>query len=315
MEIYQLRYFLAVAETGNFTKAAARSFVSQPSLSQQIINLEAELGQKLFHRLGRKISPTPAGLLLVERARRILVEVDNTLSELKDDPQTKHRVMVGAIPTIAPYLLPKVIARCRMSYRNLEIATYEDFWPYLVESVVEGETDLALVSLPIPDKRVVVETLFKEPLLLAVGLTHPLSQKKDITPRDLREESFIMLGTSSSVTAQIQRFCGDHDFTPKIAHKCAQVSTVKTLVALGLGVAILPAGTFAAADEQMLVYREFASGAVTREIALIHHPRRYQSRGTEQFISALRAALARSPIPLLTAPVGIAVGVAPRVDL
>lgn len=299
MEIYQLRYFMAVAETGSFTKAAARCFVSQPSLSQQIINLEAELDQKLFHRLGRTISLTPAGHVLVERARRILVEVDNTLNELKDDPATPQRVAIGAIPTIAPYLLPKVIARCRMSHPKLEIVTHEDFLPYLVDSVVQGELDLALVSLPIHDPRVMVETLFREPLELVVGFTHRLCQKEKITARDLRDETFIMLGTSSSVTAQIQRFCGDHNFEPKVGHKCSQVPTVKTLVALGLGVAILPASTHAAGDEQMLAYKEISSGAPTREIGLISHPRRYQTRGSAQFIAVLRAALARDPIPPL----------------
>lgn len=300
MEIYQLRYFMAVAETRSFTKAAARCFVSQPSLSQQIMNLEDELGQKLFHRLGRTISLTPAGDLLVERSRRILVEVDNTLSELKDDPAAPLRVAVGAIPTIAPYLLPKVIARCRMANPQLEIVTHEDFLPYLVDSVVQGELDLALVSLPIRDPRVVVETLFREELELVVGFTHPLCQKEKITARDLRDEKFIMLGTSSSVTTQIQRFCGDHNFEPKIGHKCSQVPTVKTLVALGLGVAILPASTHAAGDEQMLVYKAISSGAPSREIGIVSHPRRYQSRGSAQFVAALRAALARDPIPLLS---------------
>ncbi len=302
MEIYQLRYFLAVAETGNFTKAATRCFVSQPSLSQQIINLEVELGQKLFHRLGRTIAPTQAGQLLVEKTRRILVEVDNTLSELKDDPAAKHRVTIGAIPTIAPYLMPKVIARCRMSHPQLEVVTHEDFFPYLVDSVVQGELDLALVSLPIRDQRVVVEILFKEPLQLVVGFTHPLCQKEKITARDLRDETFIMLGTSSSVTAQIQRFCGDHNFEPKVGHKCSQVPTVKTLVALGLGVAILPASTHASGDEQMLVYKEISGVAPTREIGLVSHPRRYQSRGSAQFIATLRATLARDPIPLRPVP-------------
>ncbi|MFI5336450.1 MAG: LysR family transcriptional regulator, partial [Opitutales bacterium] len=108
MEFYQLRYFAAVAETGNFTKAAARCNISQPSLSQQIINLEEELGKKLFHRLGRKISLTPAGQVLLERSRRILVEMDNTVKELSEDPNVGQRVAVGAIPTLAPYLLPKV---------------------------------------------------------------------------------------------------------------------------------------------------------------------------------------------------------------
>jgi LysR family hydrogen peroxide-inducible transcriptional activator len=198
--------------------------------------------------------------------------------------------------------MPKVIARCRMSHPQLEIVTHEDFFPYLLDSVVQGELDLALVSLPIRDQRVVTESLFREPLQLIVGFTHPLCQKEAITGRDLRDETFIMLGTSSSVTAQIQRFCGDHNFEPKVGHKCSQVATIKTLVALGLGVAILPASTHAAGDEQMLVYKEISGGAPTREIGLVRHPRRYQSRGTSQFIATLRATLARDPIPLLSVP-------------
>ena len=96
MELYQLRYFLAVTETGNFTKAAQRSFVSQPSLSQQILNLEEEFGQKLFHRLGRKAVLTEAGKTLVDGARRILNEADQTLGELKSDPLLGPKVAVGA---------------------------------------------------------------------------------------------------------------------------------------------------------------------------------------------------------------------------
>jgi len=113
MEIYQLRYFLAVAETGNFTKAAQRSFISQPSLSQQILNLEEELGQKLFDRLGRKVVLTEAGNTLLDGAHRIITEVDQTLGELKSDPLLGPRVSVGAIPTVAPFFLPGVLAHCR----------------------------------------------------------------------------------------------------------------------------------------------------------------------------------------------------------
>src|SRR3979490_3178245 len=126
MELYQLRYFLAVAETGNFTKAAQRSFVSQPSLSQQILNLEEEFGQQLFHRLGRKAVLTEAGKTLMEGARRILGDVDQTLQELKEKTGLGPKVTVGAIPTVAPFFFPAVMAHCRASEILLDIHTQED---------------------------------------------------------------------------------------------------------------------------------------------------------------------------------------------
>src|SRR5213075_2974728 len=114
MELHQLRYFLAVADTENFTRAAERSNVSQPSLSQQIINLESEVGHKLFHRLGRKAILTEAGITFVERARRILFEVENAAKELSDHPSLDRRIVVGGLPTIMPYLVIPLIARCRV---------------------------------------------------------------------------------------------------------------------------------------------------------------------------------------------------------
>ncbi len=303
MEIYQLRYFVTVAETGNFTKAAALCFVSQPSLSQQILNLEEELGHKLFHRLGRRTSLTQAGQLLLEKSRRILVEVDNTLKELKDDPGAAHRVAIGCIPTLAPYLLPRVIACCRARFPALEITAHENFYPRLVELVVQGEIDIALVARPIKDARVIVEPLMQEPLLLALGRQHPLLQRDKITLHDLRNETFIMMGDASSLAAQIQRFFGDHDFEPHIGFRCAQVATVKALVAEGVGISILPAGTTSPADAPTLAYKVLAGRPPAREIAYIRHPRRYQSRGVAQFILALKESLVPpTPVTPVSAP-------------
>src|SRR6202142_4316444 len=120
MELSQLRYVLAVAETGNFTRAAARSNIAQPSLSQQIINLERELGHKLFHRLGRKAVPTEAGNAFLDRARRILFEVEDATKELADSPTFERKITVGAISSLAPYVLPELIRRCRKTFPNLQ---------------------------------------------------------------------------------------------------------------------------------------------------------------------------------------------------
>lgn len=289
MEIYQLRYFVAVAETANFTKAAERCFVSQPSLSQQILNLEAEVGQKLFHRLGRKVALTEPGQVLLDHARRILMEADNALRELKSDPVQGHRVSVGIIPTVAHFFLPAVVAHCRANDVRLLLHSYENFRPNVVDAVLEGEIDLGLVSLPLNEPRLVTTPLFSEPLLLAMSADHPLAGAAEIKFTDLREQDFIMLGDASSLTTHVQRLIGDHDFEPRVTHRAAQLSTVKSLTAMGLGISILPRSARTANDPAGLVYRKFAGPPPMREIALIRHYRRHLGRGAQIFTEAAHA--------------------------
>ncbi len=288
MELHQLRYVLAIADTGNFTKAAAACFVSQPSLSQQVSKLEDELDNKLFHRLGRTAVPTAAGEILIARARKILFEVANVASEIHDDPALGGKITVGVIQTVAPYVLPTLIKHTREKHPHLEINSYEGFRGDLVDGVVDGRIDLAIVALPLKDSRLATEFLFQEPLLLAVGRHHPLASKRRFTAKDLEHETFIMMGRSSTLTDQVQQFCGEHDFEPKIGFRCAQVETLKSLVGLGLGIAILPQLAQDPADHDRLVYRRIFGHNPTREIGMIRHQQRYQSQGTRQFLEVLR---------------------------
>jgi len=288
MELQQLRYFIGVAETGNFTRASERCHVSQPSLSQQIINLEKELKHKLFHRLGRKAVLTEAGTVFLERARRILFEVDDSTRELQDSPGLERKITVGAITTLAPYLMPQLLALCRTRLPHLQVNLREDFRSDLTKAVIDGELDLAIVSLPVKDPRISVEPLFSETLLLVVGKPHPLASKPEVTTEDLVNQTFILLGTGSSLASQIQRFCGDHNFEPKIGYRCAQVATVKALVALGVGISILPQVALAAEDRAKIIAKPLVDRTPTREIGIIRHLQRYQSLGAEQFIGLLR---------------------------
>ncbi len=293
MELHQLRYVLAIADTGNFTKASQAMFVSQPSLSQQVAKLEKELGHRLFHRLGRRAVPTDAGAVFIERARRIIFEVDNAASEIRDDPDLGRQITVGAIQTVAPYILPDLIQRCREQYPNLQISTYEGFRGDLIAGVLDGNIDLAIVALPHNDPRLSVEPIFSEPLLLAVGRNHPLATKRTFTVADLAEETFIMMGRSSTLTEQVSQFCGEHDFEPRIGYRCGQVTTLKALVGLGLGIAILPRLAQHPDDHGSIVYRQVQGRAPRREIGIVRHLQRYQSRGTVQFLELLRQSFRR----------------------
>ncbi len=288
MEIHQLRYALAVADTESFTRAAERVHVTQPSLSQQIIKLENELGHKLFHRLGRRAVPTEAGMTFLARARRILLEIDDTIRELSDSPDLGQQISIGGIPTVAPYVFPQLIGLCQAEFPQLVIHTRENFRSHLVKAVRDGELDIGLVSLPVKDASLSIESVFTEPLLLVVGRNHPLATASVVTAKDLVEQTFVLLGESSSVALQIQRFCGDHDFEPRIGHRCAQIATVKALVALGLGISILPQVCQSQEDHASLVYKRLNGREPERAVAMIRHPQRYQSRGVEQFLRVLR---------------------------
>jgi LysR family transcriptional regulator, hydrogen peroxide-inducible genes activator len=292
MELYQLRYFVAVADAGNFTRASEQNSISQPSLSQQIKNLESELGHKLFHRLGRRAVPTEAGQVFLDRVRRILIAVEDASKELKDSPTLERRIKVGAVPTLAPYLLPPLLERCRELHPNLLVHTHEDFRPDLMRGVIEGDLDLAIIPQPVKDPRLSVEVLYREPLLLVVGKGHPLAVKPEITAADLAEESFVLLGHTSTLANEIERFCGEHNFVPKLGHRCSQVSTVKALVALGTGISILPRIAIRPDDKKTLVYREIGDQVPTREVLVVRHQLRYQTKGAELFLQMLRTAVA-----------------------
>src|SRR5262249_16812499 len=194
MEMHQLRYFVAVAQTGNFSRAAERCHVSQPSLSQQILKLEHQLGKPLFQRLGRRAVLTDPGRLLLDRASAILAAVDDAERRLRAGDVTHGgRLAVGAIPTIAPYMMPRTLEPFARRCPKIELAVWEDVTQNLVTAVVDGELDLAIVALPIADNRLDAETLFSEPLFVALSADHPLSRRRRITIQNLAAERFILL--------------------------------------------------------------------------------------------------------------------------
>ena len=289
MELYQLRSLIAVAEAANFTRAAGRLHITQPALSQQIINLETELGHKLLHRLGRRAVLPDSGRVFLERARRILLEADNAVKEIRDNPAAEGRITVGAIPSVAPYILPALIAQARLDYPHLQIQAREDFRTDLVQGVLEGSLDLAVVATPVQAPALAIETLMREPLLLAVSTTHQFVKRRSIKAADLAEETFVMLGSSSSLTEQVRQFCGDHQFEPRIGYRCAQLATVKSLVALGAGIAILPRIARSTKDDGNLTYLQLDDTKPERELVIIRHLQSYQSRGVTQFLHMLRA--------------------------
>jgi LysR family transcriptional regulator, hydrogen peroxide-inducible genes activator len=288
MEITQLRYFVAVVEAQNFTRAAEKCNITQPSLSQQIINLERELGQRLFHRLGRKAVPTEAGNAFLQRAKGILRDIEDAAREMGDHSGQGRRIAIGAVQTVMPYLISDLVIQCRTSHPQLAIDAHEGFRADLVRGVLEGTLDLAVVPLPVKDRQLAIEPLLSEPLLLAVGRDHPFASQPEIDIRAIAGETFVGLGDSSALAAQVRAFFGDQKLEPRIGIRCTQVATLKRFVAAGLGISLLPQLARHEEDRESLVYLRLSGDEPRRELVVVRHLQRYQTRGAEEFLRLLR---------------------------
>jgi DNA-binding transcriptional LysR family regulator len=295
MEMHQLRYFVAVVQTGNFSRAAERCHVSQPSLSQQIQKLERGLGQQLLQRLGRRSVPTDAGRLLLDRALTILASAEDAERRLRGGQNADEgRLAIGAIPTIAPYVLPATLHSFAREFPRAELIVREDVTSQLVPAVVEGELDLAIVALPIDDPQVQAEPLLTEPLLLSLPANHSLAKRRRVTVGDLASERFILLGEMHCLGDQVLSFCKAHECQPRIACRSAQISTVQQLIALEQGISLLPqmaCGPLvpdANRGRRGLVYRELAGDQPQRTIGAIWHRHYFHSSLAERYLGELR---------------------------
>ncbi len=281
MELHQLRYFLAVAKSGNFSRAAENCHVAQPSLSQQILKLERELGEQLFERKSRQILLTSAGELLRQRAERILHEVGEARREIRDAQGTpRGKVNLAALPTIAPYLLPKIIRGFSKRCPKVETVMHEETTDRALHLLENNELDLALVSLPITNPRLEVRTLFSEELLLALPRRHPLARKRSVSGADLEPEKFIFMADTHCLGAQTLQFCYARGFSPQISCRSAQMETVQSLVAAGAGISMVPA--MARRRSPGVSYRSLGKPKPTRTIALLWKKNRHLSRAATE---------------------------------
>lgn len=294
MELHQLRYFLAVARAGNFSRAAENCHVAQPSLSQQILKLERELGERLFERKSRQVLLTLAGETLRDRATRILHEVHEARREVRDATgEPRGQVNLGVLPTIAPYLLPKIIRGFGRGRPAVEIIVHEETTDRALAALQSNELDLALVSLPLRSTQIEVRELFTEELLLALPRRHPLLRKRQLRASDLEPEKFVFMADTHCLGAQTLQFCYAQGFTPRISCRSAQIETVQALVAAGVGISMVPA--MARSSRAAVTYRSLGKSPPARIIALIWNKRRHLSRAATELCDYIQAKARRLP--------------------
>jgi len=238
----QLECLVAVAEHLSFRRAAEVVGITQPALSLQIQQLERMLGLHLFERDRRRVLATPSGEALAARAREALAEVDafvETASNLLDPLAGTLRL--GVIPTIAPYVLPALVAAARKKLPKLRLLLREDQTARLVEQVQAGKLDLALLALEADLGALETRTLYADPFVLTVPGTHALAARKQAKEQDLAEESVLLLEDGHCLRDQALAICRRGGARELGDFRASSLNTLVRMVASGAGITLLPA--------------------------------------------------------------------------
>lgn len=246
MTLTELRYIVAVARERHFGRAAETCFVSQPTLSVAVKKLEEELGVALFERGPGEVTVTPAGHKIVEQAQRVLEEAARIreIAAAGRDPLAGP-LRLGAIYTIGPYLLPKLIPILRRTAPAMQLLIQENFTHRLGEELKSGEVDVILVALPFEEAGIVTRAVYDEPFMIAVPKGHPWEGRKRVTSDELTRESLLLLGEGHCFRDQVLEICHtvrSRDRSPLARTvEGGSLETIRQMVAGGVGVTVLPA--------------------------------------------------------------------------
>jgi LysR family transcriptional regulator, hydrogen peroxide-inducible genes activator len=287
MEIHQLRYMCAVARNGTFTRAAEAERISQPSLSQQILKLEAELGAKLFDRLSRSARLTEFGRAFLPKAERILREISEAKTEILEmSGEDKGEVTIGAIPTVAPYLLPPVLSSFFNRHKGINVNVVEDTTPILVQQLHAGSVDLVVTALPLEGMDFLSVKLLEEPFFLVVPQSHSLSRRKTIRLEELPKQSrFLLLKEGHCFRDSTIAACRKSRIAPNVVFESGQFATILAMVAAGMGISAVP--RMAVQPAHGCRFIRLANNTATRTLGVTMLGRHFQTRAQKVLLQHL----------------------------
>jgi LysR family hydrogen peroxide-inducible transcriptional activator len=289
MEVHQLRYFCAVARHGTFTRASEVEHVAQPSLSQQILKLEAELGARLFDRLPRSAKLTVFGKAFLPKAERILRDLEEAKTELRDmSGNEKGEVVLGIIPTIAAYLLPRLLNNFSERHPQITIKIFEDITPTLLQRMHEGTIDIAVAALPIGGNDLACEELFEEKFYAVLPEKHRSASRTSISLTELNKEPFLLLKEGHCFRDSVIAACHRSKMSPSVVFESGQFATILAMVSAGMGVSAVPA--MAVQPQPGCKFIPISGKHSTRKVGIVTSRHHYQSRAQRLLMKQMREA-------------------------
>jgi DNA-binding transcriptional LysR family regulator len=287
MELHQLEYFVAVARHLHFTRAAAELHVAQPSVSQQIRKLEAELGVQLFYRMGRAVTLTPAGETLVPWAQRVLADVDRARIEIQELAGLRRgRLAVGAPPSVSTILLPPTLGVFHARFPGVMLTLREAGSRDLARLLEQGELDLAVIILPVRHPILETTPLLDEELVLAVPPGHKFARRESVALAELSDTPLVMFRVGYDLRESTLAAFRRAGIEPTIALEGGEMDSVLRFVAAGLGVAIVPQMVVEPGGSVIGV--RLKSPRLTRTVALANRRDRPLSRAAQEFTAVVR---------------------------
>jgi LysR family transcriptional regulator, hydrogen peroxide-inducible genes activator len=274
LSLRALGYLVALADTRHFGKAAARCFVSQPTLSAQIKKTEEQLGVQLVER-GQQVRLTDIGERIVERARRVIDEA-REIEELARDFQDPlaGELRIGLIPTVGPYLLPQIAAPLHEKFPRLKLLLLEHQTHRMVELLKSGELDVGILALPIPMERLVTRVLYAESFQVALPQGHPLAKRRRLALDDLDGETLLLLEDGHCLRDQALAACRLARVREAPDFRATSLETLRQMVAAGVGITLLPSLAVEQQDARAptMVVRRFQDPEPSRTIAAAWRP-------------------------------------------
>lgn len=275
MNLRDLQYIIAVAETHHFGKAAERCFVSQPTLSGQIKKLEQELGVAIFERTNRSVEITPVGEEILRLARQMMEQADaiQQLARAHQDPLAGP-LRIGAIPTLSPYLMPLILAPLKRQHPKMQLVLSEELTDTLLQRLRNHEIDAALLATPVDEQDLETMPLFDEPFWVAFPRKHAFYAKDRITRRDLDKENLLLLAEGHCLAKQAMDVCHlkERQTQGEMADlRAASLETLIPLVSAGYGITLVPAlamqGSWTSGSG--VVAQPLAMADASRRVALV----------------------------------------------
>lgn len=272
MDLRQLEILRAVADTGSFTAAGHQLHLSQSAVSRQILLLEEELQEQVFLRVGGKIKITPVGTTLLELSRRVFDDIAATRTGIVEGRQTLGGTirLIGGM-TVCLYVFPPLIKEFKRAHPDVEVKVTPAPTPRLVRQMRTGGADLGLVTLPVEDSSLEVQSVLREELLLVTSPQHPLARKAHIVPKDLARQPFVLFEAGSNSRRTIEDFFAREQIAPKVVTETENVEIIKALVRVRLGISIIPYQAMAReVSAGQLFCARIAGPSLFRETGWVH---------------------------------------------
>ncbi|HVN42747.1 MAG TPA: LysR substrate-binding domain-containing protein [Steroidobacteraceae bacterium] len=296
MNLRDLRYLVALADERHFGRAAERCYVSQPTLSAQVRKLEEYLGVALVERSPKRVALTPTGEKIVERARRLVQEADAIVEMARADRDPLAGALrLALIPTVGPYLLPRVAGRLKRELPRLKLLLYEYQTGPLLEKLRAGEIDLGILALPVPLDGLDSAPLYEEPFTLAVPAHHALADRERVRVDDLKGETLLLLEDGHCLRDQALEVCGRVPVNEAQDYRATSLETLRQMVAAGHGVTLLPqlAASSPVGTTRGLRIKPFVKPAPGRTIGVVWRKSSTRTTAIEAVTRAIRAAMRR----------------------